>query len=71
MIGAPMATAAPEPAVRVSLRQAAREAGMTPRTFLKNVRIAERKGWIKVQRFSADEYGFTPMIPEGFERVAD
>ncbi len=44
---------------------------MTPRTFLKNVRIAERKGWIKVQRFSADEYGFTPMIPEGFERVAD
>jgi hypothetical protein len=74
MSGALLVTAnseAVEPAVRISLKRLAGEAGMTPRTFLKHARIAESKGWLKVVRFSPDEYGFTPMIPEGFEHGAN
>ena len=74
MSGAPLVTVTPEvvePAVRISLKRLAGEAGMTSRTFLKHARIAESKGWLKIVRLSPDEYGFTPMIPDGFEYGAN
>jgi biotin operon repressor len=56
--------------VRLSVPQLARETGMTERMVRKHIKIAERHGWLIVDRAEKGEpQGFTLTIPEGFDRA--
>jgi hypothetical protein len=51
--------------VRLSIAAVAKKSSLSASTVREHLAIAEKAGWLKLYRYSDDDYGVIPTIPEG------
>jgi predicted transcriptional regulator len=65
---APLVTIAPGP-VRLTVEQIAKDTGLSPRVVKKNLAIAEKAGWLQVNRVGRNVADYAVTIPERYKRA--